>query len=89
MRSLGVNERMVSAAEHMDKQRQNDEISWAPQARELLAFKDDESNLGLTFALNNLLANVPYTEVPVVKAHLLERFGDLLRNTKIVGPLTI
>ena len=89
MRALGVNDRMVSAAEHMDKQRLNDEISWAPQARELLGFMDDEKNLGLTFALQNLLANVPPTEVPVVKAHLLERFGDLLRDTKIVGPLTI
>ena len=91
MRGLGVNERMVAAAEHMEKQRQNDEISWAPQSRDLLRFMADEKALGLLYALQNLLSNVPEVEVPVVKANLMERFGDVLRgpDAKKVGPLQI
>lgn len=84
-RTLGVNRRIVDAAEHLAKQCQTGEASWAPQMRELLQFRDDEADIGLIFALRNLLNNVPEMEREVVQAHLQERFGDTVAANRLTG----
>lgn len=84
-RTLKVNRRMVDAAEHLAKQCQTGEASWAPQMRELLQFRDDEADIGLVFALRNLLNNVPEMERDVVQAHLQERFGDAVPANRLTG----
>ena len=87
-RSLGVNPRMVDAAEHMEAQRRTGDMGWAPQMRELLAFKDDEADLGIVLALRNLVMDAPEFEREVVEGHLRERFGDIpgaARKIKALG----
>lgn len=84
-RKLGVNRRIVDAAEHLAKQCTTGEASWAPQMRELLQFRDDEESIGLVFALRNLINNVPEMERDVVQAHLQERFGDVVKPERLVG----
>ena len=75
-RQMGVNPRLVDAAEHMDAQRKA-HGSYAPQLRECLAFHEDEKDLGLQGALMLLINDAPEEERDVIEAHLRERFGDL------------
>lgn len=77
VRGMGVSPRMVDAAEHMDKQRENGEMSWSPQTRELLRFHADEAMIGTLFALRSLIGQAPETERDLVESHLRERFGDM------------
>ena len=46
-RDLGCNERLVQAAEHMAKQREDGEIGWAPEMRNLLDAKAIEEKFGI------------------------------------------
>lgn len=88
MRKLGVNDRIVDAAEHLAKLVETGESSWAPQARELLAFRDMEAKLGLVLAIRNLLNQAPELEREMVTAKLRERFGDL-PNVRRIKPLGV
>jgi MoxR-like ATPase len=76
-RELGCNERMVQAAEHLSKQRENGEIGWAPEMRELLDAKRIEEKFGLIMALRTLIMHCPEMEREVVETQLRERFGDV------------
>ena len=75
-RQMGVNPRLVDAAEHLDSQRKL-HGSWSPQVRECLAFKADEEDLGLQGALQLLINDAPEEERDMVESHLRERFGDM------------
>ena len=88
-RMLGVNDRIVAVAEHLDKLVKSEEISWGPQMRELLAFKSAEETFGLIFALRNMLNQVPAQDVELVTVQLRERFGDIAGISRKVKPLTI
>ncbi len=60
---LGVDPLMVKAAKHMDGQmRLGQGIGWAPQFRELLAYRDVEKMFGKQFAIENLIASAPELE---------------------------
>jgi hypothetical protein len=89
MRSLGCPDRIVDAALHLDRIRQAGDLSWAPQARELLRFRDDEAMLGTIYALRNLLSAVPEMEVRAVAQQLQERYGDLPQARVLIQPLAI
>ncbi|WP_428962240.1 AAA family ATPase [Micromonospora fluostatini] len=58
-RSLGVPARAVDAAIALNQRLRKHEIDWAPQLRELLAFKRVTVSLGLTAAVANLAAVAP------------------------------
>lgn len=88
-RELGVNERLVQAAEHLAKQFEADEVGWAPQFRELLIAKAHEEQFGLIFALRNLIASAPEMEREVVEMQLKERFGDLPGAARKVRALKV
>jgi hypothetical protein len=89
MRSLGCNERLVQAAEHMSKQRENGEMGWAPEARTLLDARDLEAKFGLVMALRAVIMQAPEMEREVVEVQLRERFGDLPGAAKKIKALGI
>lgn len=74
-KKLGVPQYLITAATNLAKKQESGETSWAPQMRELLAFRDIEAVFGKDFAIQNLLAAAPEIDRPVV--------ADIL--TRVVG----
>jgi len=74
-KKLGVPQYLITAATNLSKKQDSGETSWAPQMRELLAFRDIEATFGQEFAIQNLLAAAPEIDRPVV--------ADVL--TRVVG----
>jgi hypothetical protein len=89
LRKLGCPDRIVDAAIHLDRIRQAGDLSFAPQAREILRFRDDEAMLGTVYALRNLLSAVPELERRAVAQQLQERWGDIPAARKLIQPLAI
>lgn len=58
-RKLGVNTKVVTAALNMQKKTVSDGMSWAPQLRELLNFRDIEILFGTQMACNNMVSCAP------------------------------
>ncbi len=82
-RKLGVSTTVVTAAQNLAKKQQSGEVSWAPQMRELLAFRDIAESFGTTFAIENLLAAAPEMDRPVVADVLTRAFGAECKPAKI------
>ena len=82
-RKLGVPVPLVTAAQNLAKKQQSAETSWAPQMRELLAFRDLEKVFGTSFAIANLLAASPEIDRPVVADVFTRVFGQECRPAKI------
>lgn len=56
---LGVNPDIIRVATHMGNAYNRGEVSWAPQMRELLAFKKIEETFGTEFAVKNIYTVCP------------------------------
>lgn len=56
---MGVHKQVVTIARNMERKRVNGSVSWAPQMRECLAFRDTETLLGFDFAMENLISVCP------------------------------
>lgn len=82
-RKLGVSTTAVTAAQNLAKKQLSHEVSWAPQFRELLAFRDISEEFGTTFAISNLLAAAPEMDRPVVADVLSRAFGIECKAAKI------
>lgn len=82
-RKLGCPTPIVTAAQNLAKKQQSNEVSWAPQMRELLAFRDLASKFGTKFAIANLLAAAPELDRPVVADVFTRVFGEECRPAKI------
>lgn len=82
-RKLGCPTAIVTAAQNLAKKQQAAEVSWAPQMRELLAFRDLASDFGTKFAISNLLAAAPEIDRPVVADVFTRVFGEECRPAKI------
>jgi len=67
---MGVNKHIVSAAKNMDARVRQGELDWAPQFRELLAFRDVSKAFGERFAIENLIASAPEMARPDISATL-------------------
>jgi hypothetical protein len=74
---------MVTAAQNLAKKQASLEVSWAPQMRELLAFRDISETFGTPFAISNLLAAAPEMDRPVVADVLTRAFGSECKPAKI------
>lgn len=74
-RTLGVNAKIVQAASNLMKKYLSNEVSWAPQLRELLAFRDAEKAFGLDFAIGNLIAGAPEIDRAEVTSVIKRTFG--------------
>lgn len=82
-RKLGAPTQIVTAAQNLAKKQQSGESSWAPQMRELLAFRDLSKTFGTKFAIANLLAASPELDRPVVADVFTRVFGEECRPAKI------
>ena len=82
-RKLGVPTTIVTAAQNLNKKRESGECSWAPQMRELLAFRDIAAEFGQAFAVANLLAASPEMDRPIVADVLTRLFGDECKPARI------
>jgi nitric oxide reductase NorQ protein len=82
-RKLGCPVPVVTAAQNLSKKQQSSEVSWAPQMRELLAFRDLSKIFGTKFAIANMLASAPEIDRPVVSDVLTRVFGEECRPAKI------
>jgi hypothetical protein len=82
-RKLGCPIPIVTAAQNLSKKQQSNEVSWAPQMRELLAFRELSKTFGSKFAISNLLAAAPEIDRPVVADVLTRVFGEECRPAKI------
>lgn len=82
-RKLGVPTTMVTVAQNLSKKQVAGEVSWAPQMRELLAFRDISTVFGNSFAIANLLAASPEMDRPVVSDVLSRVFGAECKPAKI------
>jgi nitric oxide reductase NorQ protein len=82
-RKLGCPTPMVTAAQNLAKKQNAAETSWAPQMRELLAFRDIDKEFGTKFAIANLLAAAPEFDRPVVADVLSRVYGETCLPAKI------
>jgi len=82
-RKLGCPIPIVTAAQNLAKKQQSSEVSWAPQMRELLGFRDLSKEFGTKFAIANLLAAAPEMDRPVVADVFTRVFGEECRPAKI------
>jgi nitric oxide reductase NorQ protein len=82
-RKLGAPSTIVTAAQNLSKKQQAGEVSWAPQMRELLGFRDIAKSFGTKFAIANLLAAAPELDRPVVADVFTRVFGEECRPAKI------
>jgi len=74
-RTLGVEDAMVTASENLDTRRKTGEVSWAPQLRELLAFRDLTATFGHKVSLPNLVSIAPAQDRDVVAEVVSRAFG--------------
>lgn len=82
-RKLGVPTQAVTAAQNLSKKFASSEVSWAPQMRELLAFRDINTEFGTKFAISNMLAAAPEIDRPVVADVLSRVYGEVCLPAKI------
>lgn len=82
-KKLGVSAPMVTASQNLSKKLVTGEVSWSPQMRELLAFRDLSKTFGTKWAIANLLAGAPENDRPVVADVLTRVFGEEVQPAKI------
>ena len=82
-RQMGVPSSLVTGATNLSKRLMNGEVSWAPQMRELLAFKATAEVFGTEWAISNLLAATPEIDRPVVAEVLSRVFPHEAKPAKI------
>ncbi len=72
---LKVNPRVVRVARNLASRQRSGEVGWAPQLRELLAFKQVEGVLGEDAAVQNLIGIAPEEDRDVVAEVVRSVFG--------------
>lgn len=82
-KTLGVPQPMVTASQNLSKKLLSAEVSWAPQMRELIAFRDIAEAFGTGFAISNLLASAPELDRPVVADVLTRVYGEEHKPARI------
>lgn len=82
-KKMGVPAFLITAATNLAKKQQSNEVSWSPQMRELLAFRDIETAFGRMFAIQNLLACAPELDRPVVADIISRVAGEECKPARI------
>jgi nitric oxide reductase NorQ protein len=82
---LGVNKKVVKAAKLLDKQRLNGTVLWAPQLRELFAYKRNKEIFGANFAARSLIAGAPEIDRLNVADVLSKALGETLSPLRMEG----
>ena len=82
-KKLGASQQIVTVAQNLSRRQQAGECSWAPQMRELLAFRDISKTFGTKFAVSNLIAAAPELDRPIIQDVVTRVFGEEHRPAKI------
>jgi len=82
-RKMGAPPTLVTAAQNLAKKQNAGEVSWSPQMREVLAFRDIAEAFGTEFAVANLLAACPEMDRPVVADVLTRAYGAECQPARI------
>ncbi|GGU39686.1 AAA family ATPase [Lentzea flava] len=72
---LGVDRKAVRVARNLSTRQERGEVGWAPQLRELLAFKKISAVLGVDAAAGNLVGIAPEEDRATVAAVVRDTFG--------------
>ncbi len=72
---LGVDKKAVRVARNLATRQEKGEVGWAPQLRELLAFKKIAAVLGVDAAAGNLVGIAPEEDRATVAAVVRDTFG--------------
>jgi len=81
---LGVKKQVVRAAQNLTTRMQEGVVSWAPQLRELLQWRDNAAIFGEVFAYRNIVASAPEDDREVV-----EEVMELMSGIKDLEPAKI
>lgn len=74
-RELKVPAAAVQVAKNLDKERRRGTISWSPQLRALLAYRDALEAFGQEYAVQSLLGKSPAEDREVIREAVLAKFG--------------
>lgn len=74
-RELGVPAAAVHVAKNLDVERQKGVISWSPQLRALLAFRDAVKSYGQEFAVQGLIGKAPFEDRDTIITAVTAKFG--------------
>lgn len=81
--SLGVCEEFVTVGQNLNTNMATGDISWAPQFRDGLAFRDLEEAFGQDFAISNMIASAPERDRDTVAGTVHRVFGKEYRPARI------
>lgn len=80
-RKLGVPPNIISIGQNLERKLSANQVSWGPQFRELLAYRDIKADFGESFALANLLASAPEID----RAEVQKLVDSTLGNKKVLA----
>jgi hypothetical protein len=83
VRKLGVPTPAITCAQNLAKKQQSDEVSWAPQFREMLAFKRLAETFGDQFAIANIIAQAPFEDRAIVADVFSRVYGEDIKPARI------
>lgn len=67
---IGVSRKLIIACKMLNMSRRDGEISWSPQFRSLMSFKENMEQFGLSFAIKDLIGKTPSEDREHVKGIL-------------------
>lgn len=82
-KKLGVPSLLITSAQNLYRKQMDNQISWSPQMRELLAFRDIATTFGTAFALANLISSSPESDRATIADVLSRAFGEEVKPAKI------
>lgn len=82
-KKLGVPSMIVTVSQNLYRKLLSNEVSWCPQMRELLGFRDIAKTFGTAFAISNLIASAPENDRPTVADVIARTFGEEHKPAKI------
>ena len=80
---LGVPASAVNVAQNLATKQKKDEVSWSPQMRELLDFRDIAEDLGTEWAVSNLIAQAPLEDRAIVADVFTRVFASEFKPARI------
>lgn len=86
LQKMGVDKRAITCAQNLQgKIETNGAISWAPQFRELIDFKNNVEDFGLDFALRNLVQTAPEMDRSTVADIVSRQFHTQIKGLKLMN----
>ena len=82
-KKLGVPSLLITSAQNLYRKQLANEVSWSPQMRELLAFRDIATTFGTAFALANLISSSPESDRATIADVRSRAFGEEVKPAKI------